>query len=152
MLPNVAVVSGWCNKISVRVSVSVTTWHSELTTWHSTCSRESRRSRGSRRGLLFFGHLTKFTVTMTVTVTVTVISYACLNCSCACTYVECLYACMQSSKRHTHTPTHIHAYMHTHIHTCRAEDEGDIIDEGTHERHTHTYIHTCIHTYTCMQS
>ena len=34
----------------------------------SKCSRESRMSRGSPRGLLFFGHLNKITVTVTVTV------------------------------------------------------------------------------------
>ncbi len=35
----------------------------------SACRRESRMSRGSPRGLLFYGHLNKFTVTVTVTVT-----------------------------------------------------------------------------------
>ena len=52
-------------------------------------------SRGSPRGLLFYGHLNKFTVTVTVTVTVCASACACVNvCVNMHVYVwESLYLC-----------------------------------------------------------
>jgi hypothetical protein len=92
-------------------------------------------SRGSPRGLLFFAHLNKFTVTVTVTVTHTT------GLSAAVEPLSYLVACI-----HTYTHTHIHTYTHIHKYNRPLCCSGAPILPSCLHTHIHTYTHT--HTYT----